>query len=389
MKVVFTCAPAYGHLNPLLPLARAFGQSGDEVVLATSADMCARAEAAGVRTTVVGPGMDVWGPELARRAGGQPGDGLPADRILPYFIPRLFAEIGAQLMIDDLVSTVGGADLVVFESFAFAGPLAAAVAGIPAVHFLLGPPPPLEAMTLAGDAISPLWRKWHVEPRPFGGVYAGPSLNICPPALGVGDIPAGAALMPLSPVIIDAADGDRLPEWIDELPDRPTVYMTLGTVTNSDQGVFAAALEGLRDSQLNLIITVGPNGNPEGLGPLPANTRAERYIPQSLLLPRCHAVVSHGGSGTMLATLRCGLPQVMIPQGADQYINSSLCVAAGVADRLLPDELNPTTIRERVDGVLRHQRMQAAAARIRSEIESMPPPDEVVRSLHHLVDRAA
>ena len=60
--------------------------------------------------------------EFARRSGGVPGHGLPADRILHYFTPRLFAEIGAQQMIEALVALVHGADLVIFETSAFAGP---------------------------------------------------------------------------------------------------------------------------------------------------------------------------------------------------------------------------------------------------------------------------
>ena len=54
------------------------------------------------------------------------------------------------------------------------------------------------------------------------------------------------------------------------------------------------------------------------LGSLPGNVHVSRVIPQSLLLPRCSAVVSHGGSGTLLAALAHGLPQVCLPQAADQ-----------------------------------------------------------------------
>ncbi|MDB4872992.1 MAG: sle [Gemmatimonadales bacterium] len=122
MRVLFTCIPAYGHLHPLLPLAMACAENGDDVVMATGPDMCGRAEAAGLATQPVGTGIGDWWPELARRAGGEPGDGLPADRILAYFVPRLFAEIAAQSMIDGLVDAARSADLLVFESYTFAAP---------------------------------------------------------------------------------------------------------------------------------------------------------------------------------------------------------------------------------------------------------------------------
>lgn len=385
MRIVFASAPALGHLNPMLALARAFVDGGDDVVMAISPEMGTRAEAAGVHAVPAGSNMDVWWAELTRRTGGSPGDGLPVDRILPYFVPRLFAEVGAQQMIDDLVGVVRGADLVVFETFAFAGPLAAAVAGASAVHHLIGPPPPLEAMLLAGDAVAPLWRKWNLEPRPYGGTYSALTLTICPPSLALTDVPQASQLTALRPVTFDTGAGERLPDWVRELPQRPNVYMTLGTVTNADVGIFVSACEGLAGEPVNLIITVGPANDPAVLGPLPANTHAARYIPQSLLLPLCHAVIHHGGSGTMLASLRAGLPQLIIPQGADQFINASVCVEAGLAHRLLPSDVRSSAIRDRVRTMLQSEDMKKRAERTQAQIEAMPEPPAVAESLRERV----
>ena len=155
-------------------------------------------------------------------------------------------------------------------------------------------------------------------------------------------MPAEAEILPLRPVALDAVGDEGLPTWLAELPPRPNVYLTLGTVTNSDRRVFSAVFEGLKDEPLNLIITVGENNDPTGLGPLPLNARnSARYIPQPLLLPRCQAVMSHGGSGTLLATLSHGLPHLMIPQGADQYVNAALCLdRPGRPPAARPDQLH-------------------------------------------------
>lgn len=382
MRVVFACAPAYGHLHPLLPLALALADGGDEVAVATCGGLLASVEAAGLAPIDAGPPLEAWWSELGRRAGGEPGDGLPIERILPYYVPRLFADIGAHSMLDPLVAAAEAADLVVFETYALAAPLAARIAGVPAVHHLLGPAIPTEAMVLAGDALSPLWRH-HNQPYPaYGGVYEVPTVAICPPSLGLGEVPPGTELLAMRPVAHDTAGQAGLPEWAADLPKRPTVYVTLGTVTNQDHGVFRAVLDGLGAESLNVVVTVGKNNDPAGLGPLPPNTRAEGYIPQSLLLPRCDAVISHGGSGTMLATLSHGLPSLMIPQGADQYVNAECCVAAGVADRLLPDEVGPGPIRERVLAMLEDGPVRQSAGRARAEIQTMPAPAEVAATLH-------
>ena len=54
------------------------------------------------------------------------------------------------------------------------------------------------------------------------------------------------------------------------------------------------------------------------LGAQPAHVRAERFVPQSEELPHCDLVISHGGSGSVLGALAHGLPQLLLPLGADQ-----------------------------------------------------------------------
>src|SRR3954453_15361341 len=60
--------------------------------------------------------------------------------------------------------------------------------------------------------------------------------------------------------------------------------------------------------------------------PCDAIVTLDPYIPQAEVLPRCHAVIPHGGAGTTLGALAFGLPLLVIPQGADQYANAERVV---------------------------------------------------------------
>ena len=148
-------------------------------------------------------------------------------------------------------------------------------------------------------------------------------------------------------------------------------------------------VEGLRDHSLNLVVTVGPDRDPAELGPQPANVHVERYIPQSLLLPRCHAVVTHGGSNTVLAALAHGLPLLVVPQGANQYRNAERCVAVGAATRLLPDEVTPEAVGGEVAALLDRPAWREAARRLAREISLMPGPEEGVALVEELARRGA
>ena len=104
------------------------------------------------------------------------------------------------------------------------------------------------------------------------------------------------------------------------------------------------AIAGLRELPLNLVVTSGPGTDPARFGPQPPHVLIEPYIPHSLLLPHCHLVVSHGGAGIMLSALAHGLPQLILPQGADQFSNAAARQSAGAALALRPGALSADAI---------------------------------------------
>ena len=135
---------------------------------------------------------------------------------------------------------------------------------------------------------------------------------------------------------------------------------------------------------MNLVMTVGANGDPAALGPQPrerpgAPVRAAGPGPAV-----CDAVICHCGSGTMLGALAHGLPQLVLPQGADQFENAD---AAGGRGRG-PDAAARRGRRRRsaagswrcwTDGELR-----AAAGRLRDELDAMPLPDAAIERIEAL-----
>jgi MGT family glycosyltransferase len=157
-------------------------------------------------------------------------------------------------------------------------------------------------------------------------------------------------------------------------------------VFNLESGdLFQRVLAGLRDLPINVIATVGRDIDPAELGPQPANIRIERFIPQPALLPHCAAIVSHGGSGSVLGALAHGLPSVLIPMGADQPLNAERCAALGVGLALDAITCTPETVRAAVAMVLDDPSYRHAAERMRDEIAALPGPEYAVGLLERLV----
>jgi MGT family glycosyltransferase len=163
----------------------------------------------------------------------------------------------------------------------------------------------------------------------------------------------------------------------------------MGTVFNQSAEVFGAVLDGLRDEALNVIVTVGENGDPALLGPQPDHIHVERYVPQSQLFPHCDLVVSHAGSGTVLGALNAGVPTLAIPQGADQFMNAERIAQVGVGLRLLPSELTPTAVRDSARQLIDDRRFADVARAEQMAIREMPTPGSIVPMLEALVTGTA
>ena len=65
-----------------------------------------------------------------------------------------------------------------------------------------------------------------------------------------------------------------------------------------------------KDLGVDVVATVGQGIDPTDLGPQPSHVRVERFLPQGDVLPGVDLVVSHGGSGSLMAALSHGLPSL-------------------------------------------------------------------------------
>lgn len=383
LRVMCTCLPGWGHFLPMLSMARAIADAGHVVSFATAAAFCPRIEQAGFAAFPAGLSLPEQLAAAAERYPEQ--DALPHGKErFCQFVPRMLAGVAAPARASDLVGVfrTWRPDLLVHDETDFGGPVAAAVAGIPYADHSVGFLRPLEMARLAHDTLVPLWERWDVDLGEFGGLFRYLYLDVCPPSLQSAEIDQIAVDHPMRNTDFEA-DDEALPAWIGELGPVPTVYVSLGTIFDRGQEVFTTILEGLRDEDLNLILTVGNQNDPAALGPQPDNVHIERFIPQSLLLPHCDVVINQGGTA-ILPILAHGLPLLLMPQRANQFHNAELCVAAGVARCQMPAEATADAVRRDVLALLHDPDHRRRSREVAEEIAAMPHPAERVGLLEQL-----
>ena len=388
MRVLVTCVSAYGHLQPLVPLAKALADMGHEVAIATGPDMQPRAEAAGFTAFQAGMVPATAFGHLAELFPDQEYNRLKPSEILDWYLPHLFGEVLAPAMLEDLEPLVREwrPDVILHDSWEFAAPLAAANAGIPSISQTLGIRHVERVLDDAAAAVAPLWRRRGLEPAPAAGLYRYLCLDTTPPGFQPYESARYRNIMhPLRPVALPPLSGEALPPWIEYRREIPLIYMTLGTNTNTDISMFRSVIDGLSDLDVDVLITIGFGKDPASIGPLASNVHVENYVPQSLLLPHCSAVICHGGAGSTLSSLAQGLPLLILPQGADQYIIGDLVAAAGAGLCLAPPDVNQSSVRTSVLALLDEPARWVSARRLQHEIAAMPGPAEVV----HLIEEIA
>ncbi|MEW1585620.1 glycosyltransferase [Micromonospora vinacea] len=331
MRVLFASLASVGHTYPLIPLAIAARDAGHEVHFAAGPEVHAPLAAHGLRPF-------------------RPGDA--------------FYEVYAEDLEPELARL--RPDLVVHEWGLPGAAVAAQRAGIPGLWHGFG------RMFPEGIGLELPTRNAEVVGRPH--------LDIWPPSLQDKNFLATERRIELRPVAFSTPA--PLPERVSRRASRPLIYLTLGTAFGTPE-LLRTAIAGLAALDAEVVVAAG-RVPVEQLGAIPDHVSVRQWVSQAELLPLADVVVHHGGSGTTLGALAVGVPQVLLPQGADQFANADTLAAAGVAVRLLPGEVDVSAIAEQVHRLLPQHgnaEQRDAARLIAEEIASMPSPTAVARLL--------
>ena len=373
MRLLVTFVGGLGHLAPLLPLARAMRGAGHEVAIAGSGGLVPRIEEAGFTAFATSPR-----PHHDQTAASR--DRAPLEvmdaRATEVEFADNFADRGARRMalaVPDVIRAFRP-DLVLRDETDLGTTIAAELLNVPvATHLVLA-----AGLLIRPELVAPRLDVVRAE----HGLPPDPELTRLASGLTLTDA-APSFRSPKSPLSLQpthyrstATSGETL------RAARPGIYVTLGTIFNNASGdLFDRLLTGLADLGVDVVATVGQGTDPADLGPQPSHVRVERFLPQGDVLPEVDLVVSHGGSGSLMATLAHGLPSLLLPLGADQPHNAMRAEELGVAATLSALTVTPEEIGARARAVLADDAMRARCAAVADELRALPGPPAAVAAL--------
>ncbi|MDL4776701.1 nucleotide disphospho-sugar-binding domain-containing protein [Actinomadura xylanilytica] len=370
MRVLFLSTPLASHLYPMVPLAWALRAAGHDVLVGTTGpalqvagaglhviDFDPRRECASVAQINAGR------PDLVTARATRVADGRP----LLVEATRRYA--------DQMIATAKlcRPDLVVHSQLQGGGPLAAASLGVPAVEHgssLLRTDdfydrlPELIPETFAAHALDGLPRR--------------AALDVAPPSM-VAEQPGA---WPMRHIPYNG--GGRLPEELAGRPPGRRIAVTIGTsiMAPNMAPLLARVFEVAGDVDAEFVVLLsGVAGDAEHDAKVPPNVRIIRdWVPLRPLLDGCAGIVHHGGAGSTLAALDAGVPQLVVPSGAPNFLQSDSVRERGVGRTAEVGELDAAL----VEGVLDDAGIRAAVAEVRAEMAALPSPVQMVPRLAEL-----
>ena len=368
MRLLFSAGAGYSHIAPMLPLARAARAAGDEVAFATGPEAVAHLDGTGLQAVSIGRASDPAASAERWQRAREEMAGMTADQRLSHLIAEYLVGRGAAERLDDMVEFVRDwqPDLVVANLAERAAVMAACLVGVPYAMHAIGPPKAATTMARAWAVADGLVRQRGLPGLPARDDV--PYLDFWPSELSPSDVPwEYPARWPFRPDGVLPEPGPR-PAVLDGLPYDRTVYVTLGTTHNARPGVLEAMVSALRDEPVNVVVTIGRDGDRSRFGDPPDRIRIEQFVPQAQLLPAVDAVVCHGGSATVLGALAHGVPLVVSPVATDHFEVAAQVQAAEVG--VAVDSADE--IRGPVQAVLADRRYREAAAGVAAHIAELP-----------------
>lgn len=114
---------------------------------------------------------------------------------------------------------------------------------------------------------------------------------------------------------------------------------------------------------------------------LPPEIHVASYAPFSLVLPRCAAIVHHGGVGTVSQALAAGIPQLIAPLAHDQPDNAARVRRLGAGDFLWTRDFRSPLAAETLGRILDNPGIREQCAAIAENFSVENPADRLIEAL--------
>ena len=366
-KIVFFCIPAHGHTNPTLGVVRELIERGHEVWYYSYNMLKEKIEATGAKFVP----CDEYDTELKL----EPKDTARVGKDLAFSTKLL---VDTTLALDDMVCKDMERlqpDCIVADSMAVWGKAVALKLGIPFVS---------STTTFAFNKYSAKIMKQSIGEL-FGMIFSMSKIQKDIKRLQDKGYPVKNVLdiiqndektdtvVYTSPQFQPCADtfSDKyafvgpsvrtVTEQIEKTKEK-LVYISMGTVNNDMLQLYKNCIAAFKDTEYQVIMSVGNMVAIESFGELPENISVYTHVDQIAVLSQADVFLSHCGMNSVNESLYYEVPLVMYPQTSEQGGVATRVLQLGAGIRLT--KTTPSAILEAIEEVVDNFSYQENAVKI-------------------------
>jgi UDP:flavonoid glycosyltransferase YjiC (YdhE family) len=409
MKITIAAIGSRGDIQPYIALGAGLQRAGHEVFLSAPTIFRELINAYGLRHLPVSVNPQQIMEHPSMQAAAKSGN--------PFRLMRAMFREGLPLTrtyLEEVYANCQECDAVILTQIPFGAYDAAEKRNIPCIQAGLGPVYPTASFPMIGMNL-PNWKIGFLNRftyslmdqgfwqffRPFQNSWRKEKLELAPFPLGgpAKKIRESApTVLGYSPLVVPPptdwpstvlATGywflNEPPGWqppaglTDFLDAGPApVYIGFGSMPDKDARQTTQLIaDALRITGQRCVLLSGWSGL--GREQLPETVFPVDSIPHSWLFPRMAAVVHHGGAGTTAAGLRSGVPSILTPYAADQFLWTKKVERLGVGPKSVSyHALTAGKLAEMIRQALSDQGMRERAAAFGRRIEAEKGVDRAV-----------
>ena len=354
-KIVFFCIPAHGHTNPTLGVVRELVSRGHEVWYYSYNIMREKIESAGA--TFISCDDYNMEQKLSSKDSTRLGKDLA-------FSTKILVD--TTLALDDKVCNEMAElkpDCIVADSMALWGKAASLKLRIPFVSSTTTFCFNKHSAKIMKQGFGDLFKMLFSIPKTSGQVKrlkdkGYPVKNILD-IIGNDDnthtiVFTSPEFQPCSETFSEkyAFVGPSIRSSTDEIEKKrdKLIYISMGTVNNDMMPFYKTCISAFKDTDYQVIMSVGNLVSMDDFGQLPENVLVFSYVDQIAVLKKADVFVSHSGMNSVSEGLYFEVPLVLLPQTTEQK---------GVAERVLelgagikPDKTNGISVLNAVKQIL-------------------------------------
>ena len=369
MKIAWFCIPAHGHTNPTLGLVKTLTEAGHQIWYFSFEEFREKIEKAGA--TFIG--CDGYDFEMEDKDNA---DRVGKDKV---FATELL--VSSTLALDDMTTLVIGEirpDLVVSDSVAFWGKLAAMKHGLPYVsstttfafnrysaRYMQESIWDIGRMLMAMPRINRQLKRLREKGYPVKSlldivqndndtntiVYTSGYFQPCSETFSDRYHFIGPSIRPITAPVEKTSD--------------KTIYISMGTV-NQNRQFYRNCINVLAPTGWQVIISMGTNT--DHFDDLPENIQVYESVDQMAVLSIADAFITHCGMNSASEGLYYGVPLVLFPQTPEQNAVATRVEELGAGVRLR--SISEEDVFDALKKVINESQYKEGAARISESFKS-------------------